>query len=96
CRTATAIVPHISIEKETKTVKGGALWYEETLPPDTLLYVMLLANAARNSGTPPTLSGADVLKKVTDMFPGKGKSYLQIGGNETVGMGWCKVTGGQA
>jgi CRISPR-associated protein Cmr4 len=89
CRTATAITPHIAIENEKKTVVGGALWYEETLPPDTLLYVMLLANDARN-GTTPLLSDAGVLDKVTDMFAGD-KRYLQVGGNETVGMGWCKV-----
>ncbi len=98
CRTATAVTPHISIEKETKTVTGGSLWYEETLPPDTLLYVMLLANAARDGGTSPSLSDAEVLEEVTGMFfSDKGKPYLQIGGNETLGMGWCKVkvAGGQ-
>lgn len=91
CRTATAVTPHIAIENDKKTVVGGALWYEETLPPDTLLYVMLLANAARN-GTTPSLLDTDVLGKVTGMFTGENKPYLQIGGNETVGMGWCKVT----
>jgi len=91
CRTATAVTPHIAIDNASKTVVGGALWYEETLPPDTLLYVMLLASAARN-GTPPPLSDADVLGKITGMFAGENKPYLQIGGNETVGMGWCKVT----
>jgi len=89
CRTATAITPHISIDNKTKTVKEGALWYEETLPPDTLLYVMLLANASRNASS--TLSASDVLEKVMSMFTGEGKPYLQIGGNETLGMGWCKV-----
>jgi CRISPR-associated protein Cmr4 len=92
CRTATAVTPHIAIENDKKTVVGGALWYEETLPPDTLLYVMLLANGARNGGESP-LSDADVLGKVTGMFNSEGKPpYLQVGGNETVGMGWCKVT----
>ena len=90
CRTATAITPHIAIENDKKTVRGGSLWYEETLPPDTLLYVMLLANGARN-GVTPQLSDTEVLGKVTGMFTGENKPYLQIGGNETVGMGWCRV-----
>ncbi len=89
CRTATAVTPHIAIDNKTKTVQAGALWYEETLPPDTLLYVMLLANAARN-GASPALSDAGVLGEVTGMFEGE-RPYLQIGGNETLGMGWCKV-----
>ena len=90
CRTATAVTPHIAIENDKKTVRGGSLWYEETLPPDTLLYVMLLANGARN-GVTPQLSDTEVLGKVTGMFTGENKPYLQIGGNETVGMGWCRV-----
>jgi CRISPR-associated protein Cmr4 len=88
CRTATAVTPHIAIEQKNKTVCGGALWYEETLPPDTLLYTMLLANKARSEKI--EMNAEAVLKAVTDMF--LTKPYLQIGGNETVGMGWCKVT----
>jgi len=88
CNTATAITPHIAIENETKTVVGGALWYEETLPPDTLLYTMLMASKARNGNG--NMDAATVLGHVTGMFTGD-SHYLQVGGNETVGMGWCKV-----
>ncbi|MDY6994060.1 MAG: type III-B CRISPR module RAMP protein Cmr4, partial [Pseudomonadota bacterium] len=35
---ATPVNAHTAIDNNTKTVKPGALWYEETLPPDTLLY----------------------------------------------------------
>ncbi|MHB8474075.1 MAG: type III-B CRISPR module RAMP protein Cmr4 [Gammaproteobacteria bacterium] len=93
CRMATAVTPHIAIDNARKTVRSGALWYEETLPSDTLLYVMLLANAARNGGASPSLSDIEVLGKATGMFTSgdKPNPYLQIGGNETVGMGWCKV-----
>jgi CRISPR-associated protein Cmr4 len=53
------------------------LWYEESLPPDTLLYTLVMArdeNARRALNT---------------MFDGD--PYLQIGGNETVGHGWVAV-----
>ncbi|MBK1695134.1 type III-B CRISPR module RAMP protein Cmr4 [Chromatium weissei] len=84
---ATPVNPHICIDNTTKTVKPGALWYEETLPPDTLLYVALHAQAARIKGS--NKSAAEVLTHVTgELFH---HSYLQLGGNETVGMGWCKV-----
>ena len=74
---ATAVTPHIAIDSETKTVKGGALWYEETLPSDALLYTMLM--------------GEDVhVDSVLGMFSAD-KPFIQMGGNETVGMGWCKV-----
>ena len=38
-RFATPVNPHVCIDNQTKTVKPGALWYEESLPPDTVLYV---------------------------------------------------------
>ncbi|MBB1126679.1 type III-B CRISPR module RAMP protein Cmr4 [Thiospirillum jenense] len=85
---ATPVNPHICIDNATKTVKPGALWYEETLPPDTLLYVALHAQSARMKGS--NQSAAEVLKHVTtELFQ---RPYLQLGGNETVGMGWCKVS----
>lgn len=84
---AMPVTPHIKLDSETKSVVGGALWYEETLPPETLLYVCLAANDARDKGG--KLSADEVLQTVMGMFTAK--PYLQIGGNETVGMGWCKV-----
>jgi CRISPR-associated protein Cmr4 len=85
---ATPITPHIAIEKEHKTVKDGALWYEETLPPDTILYVCLAAEGSRRKGA--TQSADEVLKATLNLFPAE-RPYLQLGGNETVGMGWCRV-----
>lgn len=84
---AVPVTPHIAIDSETKSVKTGALWYEETLPPETLLYVCLAANDARKKDS--KLSADAVLKSVQDMF--SIQPYLQLGGNETVGMGWCSV-----
>jgi CRISPR-associated protein Cmr4 len=84
---AVPVTPHIALNSETKAVKTGALWYEETLPPETLLYVCLAANDARKKDS--VLSADAVLKTVQDMFTAK--PYLQLGGNETVGMGWCRV-----
>ena len=62
-------------EKKTST----NLFYEETLPPDTLMYALL---AERNSG-------AGSLKPIQNIF--QDRPYLQIGGNETVGQGWFNV-----
>jgi len=84
---ATPVNAHIALDALTKTTKGGALWYEETLPPETLLYLCLSANAARDKNG--TQSAADILAKVLGLFDKA--PYLQLGGNETVGMGWCIV-----
>lgn len=58
---------------EKKTSKN--LWYEETLPPDSLFYALV---AARNDVTD--------LEQFESLFAEK--SYVQMGGNETVGQGW--------
>ena len=72
------------LDEKTKTSKN--LWYEETLPPDSLFYLLL---AERNDGA---------LKPIKELFAKK--PYLQVGGNETVGQGWFAMSapleGGQS
>ena len=86
---ATPVNAHIKIEDNlSKRVQSGALWYEETLPPDTLLYVPLVAQAVRKDGCDKT--AGEVLGEILNLFD-ESYPYLQLGGNETVGMGWCKV-----
>ncbi|NDP59533.1 MAG: type III-B CRISPR module RAMP protein Cmr4 [Oxalobacteraceae bacterium] len=85
---ATPVTPHIAIDNTRKTVKDGALWYEETLPAETVLYIALAASRSRKrSGE---VSAAQVLQQTLQLFPAAAP-YLQLGGNETVGMGWCRV-----
>jgi CRISPR-associated protein Cmr4 len=94
----TPVNAHIAIDSETKLVKPGALWYEETLPPETLLYFGISAVASRTKkvfkiiDTPPDdikLDASQVMGAVTNLFA---NGWLQLGGNETVGMGWCAVS----
>ena len=86
---STAVTPHIAIEDPArKIVKDGALWYEETLAPQTLLYAPVAAQGSRRKES--DMSAADVLGALLGMFPTE-KPYLQLGGNENVGMGWCRV-----
>lgn len=85
---ATPVHTHVALDSATKTVKPGALWTEETLPPETLLYVPVTATASRKRGASVTAQQA--LKQLTGLFPAEG-NWLQLGGNETTGMGWCRV-----
>ena len=64
-----------------------SLWYEETLPPETVLYFALSAHKSRGNDMPAEA----ILNCITQDLLGE-SPYLQLGGNETVGMGWCKVT----
>ncbi|MGI9861613.1 type III-B CRISPR module RAMP protein Cmr4 [Moorella naiadis] len=56
------------------------LWYEETLPPDSLFYALLMARPGKEK----------YLAQLKQLFTER--PYLQVGGNETVGQGWCAVT----
>ena len=92
CQHATPVNAHIAIDSETKVVKSGMLWYEETLPPETLLYVGISANASRKNDEKQehqNTSAKHMLANLTSLFATK--HWLQVGGNETVGMGWCAV-----
>ncbi len=72
------------LENETKTSKN--LWQEEVIPPDTLFYAVLFERL-----------GSEAISDIEEVF--KERPYLQVGGNETVGQGWCSVAlwvGGEA
>ena len=86
---ATPVTPHIAIDNATKTVKDGHLWYEETLPPDTVLYLTLAASGSRRKGD--EIAASKIMEHTLSLFPAE-KPYLQLGGNETTGMGWCRVS----
>lgn len=85
----TAVTPHIAIDSARKTVTNGALWYEETLSPETVLYVALATDASRKN--PKEKTAQHMLDATLALFPHE-HPYLQLGGNETVGMGWCRVS----
>jgi CRISPR-associated protein Cmr4 len=76
-RYGLAVQARNALDNETKTTKPGALWYEETLPPDTLMYAVL---AERGN------NGSAALRSVEEIG-----GYLQVGGNETVGQGWFSL-----
>jgi CRISPR-associated protein Cmr4 len=63
------------LDEETKTSKN--LWYEEALPPDTLMYFVV---GERADG-----AAAKIAAHLAE------RRYLQAGGNETVGQGWFAV-----
>jgi CRISPR-associated protein Cmr4 len=86
---ATEINARIALDPNTKTVKDGALFYQEFLPTETLFYAVALMNSARaGKGEPDELLG----KLQTHLPP-----VLQIGGDETTGKGYCatRLKGGK-
>ncbi len=63
---------------EKKTSKN--LWYEETIPSDTLFYALLMAR-------PNEENHLSSLIQLYCQHP-----YLQVGGNETIGQGWTTLS----
>lgn len=84
-RNATEVVARVGLDYERKTVRTGALFYEEYLPAETLFYSLVLCSDSRRPDT--QRSSADILKWLRD----KELEVLQIGGGETVGKGFCAV-----
>lgn len=104
---ATEVLTRIRLEPDTKTVASGALWTEEHLPPETLLYAPARATRLRlNNGdkpadlkkSAPAAEAAAVLDWVSNAenIPHR----FQLGGDETVGRGlvslrWLKPADAQ-
>ena len=82
---ATEVITRIRIDREKKTVEKGALWTEEHLPSDTLMYVPLYATKGRKKAS--QVSEQQVLDQVKAL----NNTYLQLGGDETVGRGLVRI-----
>lgn len=81
--TATEVTAHIRLDQEKKTVARGALWYEETVPPETIFYCPLFAEPFKAAKNGKTYEPAQLLKFVADVL----EQPLQIGGNASTGCG---------
>ncbi len=78
--TGTEVTPRIRIDDETKTASGQALWYEESLPAETILISLVVAKKVMAS----TATVFDGLSQIV-------KTPVQFGGGATVGKGLCKL-----
>lgn len=67
---------------EPDTKQSLNLWYEEALPPDTLMYALI-------SSREPAAKASDACTNLKALLAEPG--YIQVGGNETVGQGWFRV-----
>lgn len=84
--TATEIRARIAIDENTGTVRPGALWYEENLPADSVLWgVFALAVRPGGDGI-----SADQL---ASGLPAAG-TVLQLGGNAGIGAGLVRFLSG--
>jgi len=90
CQFSTDIVSRTKLSQETKTVQEGALWTEENLPADALLYTPLFGcnpRIGKKDDIPAEVADATAILGFVQTYLTNGHSRLQLGGNETVGRG---------
>ena len=83
--TALEVTARIRLEDDLKTVAKGGLWYEESLPAETVLASLILAGPSRKRDA--TLDARGVLGAIRETLSGP----VQLGGKATVGRGLCRL-----
>ena len=78
--TATEIRSRIAIDHETGTVRTGALWYEENLPAEAVLWGVYALSASNSSDDPLSMD------QLAQSLPSS-DTLLQLGGKTGVGRG---------
>jgi CRISPR-associated protein Cmr4 len=84
-RHGTEIVARVGLDYDRKTVREGALFYQEFLPAETLFYAVVLASASRSEKQ--AMTAAAVLDYLGEHV--RDGTLLQVGGDETTGKGLC-------
>lgn len=87
---STEVQARIKIANETKTVAKGALFYEEALPSDSLLYSVVMAHdpACDSDKRPDGLKTDNDVMTFLNNLDG---NRLQFGGDATIGKGIVKI-----
>lgn len=78
---ACEVVTRIRVNDEKGTVDNGALFNQEQVPSETMFYGVIGANDKDNE---------DAIGKLESRLVSAG-NILQIGGDETIGLGYCEV-----
>lgn len=82
--TATEIRTRIRIDRETRIVQEGALWTEENLPAESVLWGVLGVSQSRDKNNKKSA------EELAQLLP-KEEITIQIGGKHTVGRGFCRL-----
>ncbi|MGQ9848311.1 MAG: type III-B CRISPR module RAMP protein Cmr4 [Bacteroidales bacterium] len=94
---STEVITRTKISTETGTVLPGALWTEEYLPQDTILYSIAMTTAVRvdekkkDKGQFKGNSSDDEAENVMKFFKEGLPEVLHLGGNQTIGKGIVSV-----
>ena len=85
----TEVNTRVKLIPESKTVQRGALWTEENLPADSLLYAPLVFGDSREYRSDDNAEPRFNVDAITAVFQDTfHEQRFQLGGNETVGRGY--------
>lgn len=94
---STEVIARIKINQETGTVQKGALWYEEYLPSDSILYSLALTSPIFQENDvdkgifqltkQEKKENRDESEKVMEFLEDGLPAVIQLGGNATIGKG---------
>lgn len=92
--TAMEVNAHVRLNNETKTVESGALWYQESLPAESVLAGIVIAADVNAANGRSKRDAAELLGHVASLT----RSLVQLGGKSTVGQGSCfvRIAGGKS
>lgn len=88
---STEVVTRTRIDSEKGTVVKGALFTEEYLPAETLLYSLALASPIFSEVKEHKELFAEEEKSVMEFFLNNKPKVIQLGGNATIGKGIVRV-----
>jgi len=83
CRVGTQVSARVQL-KENKT--SNNFWYEESLPPETIFHAVVLTQGSRGDRR---MGAGEVMGLLDGGAIRPHDGLVQVGGNETVGQGWC-------
>ncbi|NNM55361.1 MAG: type III-B CRISPR module RAMP protein Cmr4 [Spirochaetales bacterium] len=86
CETALPVEAHIAIDEQTGTVKPGALWYQESIPSETLFTGIVTVDRSFHAGCK---ASAEDLASI--LVEGNKPLHFQIGGKSTTGKGFVRL-----
>lgn len=89
-KNSTEIITRIKIDDETGTVQEGALWTEEYLPQDTILYSIVMFSDLRVEKS-KQIEGLKQASDIAKFFENGLPKIIQIGGNQTIGKGFVRL-----
>ncbi len=83
CRVGTQVPACVQLDENKRS---NNLWYEESLPPETIFYAVALSQNSRGG---KAMSAEEVMRSFEEGVIKASDGLVQVGGNETIGQGWC-------